>query len=95
MRLKNSSEYKFIGFERSRTKNKKYDAVLKNRKTGKNKRVPFGDKRYEHYKDSTGLHLFSHLNHGDTKRRTRFRKRHHKNAKHKFSSAYFSYYFLW
>lgn len=36
--------------------------------------VPFGDRRYEHYYDRTGL-LPDHLNHGDPKRRRNYLRR--------------------
>ena len=38
-------EYKLLGYRKSKTKHKKYDAVLENKKTGKIKYVPFGDNR--------------------------------------------------
>lgn len=93
--LKNPNEYKFLKFRKSQTKNKKYDAILINKKTKKEKIIPFGDKRYEQYKDSTGLNLYTFKNHLDTKRRTNYRKRHARTSKNKFSSSWFSYYFLW
>lgn len=52
MKLRSPNNYKFVRFESSNTKGKKYDAVLQNKKTGKPKRVPFGAKGYEQYKDS-------------------------------------------
>lgn len=36
--------------------------------TPSGRKVHFGDKRYEHYKDTTGLGKYSHLNHNDNKR---------------------------
>lgn len=52
------TKYKFINFENSHIKTKKYNAVLQ-KKTGKYVRVPFGARGYEQYKDSTGLGLYS------------------------------------
>ena len=49
--IENPDNYKFIKFRKSKSKNKKYDAILKNRLTGREKTVPFGDNRYQHYKD--------------------------------------------
>ena len=92
--IKNPNDYEFVKFIKSNSKNKKYDAILKNKKTNRFKTVPFGDKRYQHYKD-TALGIYSNLNHLDKKRRRSFRNRHYNNSKNKFSSGYFSYYYLW
>jgi hypothetical protein len=40
--------------------------------------IHFGDNRYEQYKDSTPLKLYSHLNHGDKVRRRNYFIRHSK-----------------
>lgn len=93
--LKDPFKYRLIKFEKSNTKHKKYDAILKHIGNGKIKRIPFGDKRYEQYKDSTGLDLYSHKDHGDRKRLQSYRMRHAKTAKNKFSSSWFSWHFLW
>ena len=53
-------EYDLIGFIKSKTKNKMYDAVLKSKK-GKLAKVPFGDKRFENYWDFGSVFLFSRL----------------------------------
>jgi hypothetical protein len=76
-------------------KNYKYTAIIKDKK------VNFGDKRYEHYHDKIGL--YSHLDHNDKKRRASYRKRHSailtKDGKKaisiKYSPAWFSYKYLW
>ena len=76
-------------------KNYKYTAIIKDKK------VNFGDKRYEHYHDKIGL--YSHLDHNDKKRRANYRKRHSailtKDGKKaisiKYSPAWFSYRYLW
>jgi hypothetical protein len=93
--VKNPQNYKFIKFVKSKTKYKKYDVILKNKKNNKIKTIPFGDKRYQQYKDSTGLKLYSKLDHNDKNRRRLFRLRHAKTSKKKFSSSWFSYRFLW
>lgn len=93
--VKNPNDYTLVKFKKSKTKNKKYDAIIKHRITKKLKTIPFGDVRYEHYQDSTGLGEYSHLNHFDKKRRKNYRLRHNKTAKNKFSSSWFSYYYLW
>jgi hypothetical protein len=87
--------YTLGGFQKSKTKNKKYDAMLVNKTSGKVIRVPFGDSRYEQYKDSTGLGLYSNRDHKDMKRREAYRKRHQGEQNNKYSSGWFSWYYLW
>lgn len=95
MRIDNPEDYKLLGFRKSKTEGKKYDAILENKITKKIKHVPFGDKTMQHYKDVTPLKLYSHLDHNDKQRRDNFRSRHGENAKYKFSSAYFAQKYLW
>lgn len=95
MKILDPSNYEFIKFEKSKVKNKKYNAVLFNKKWGREKRVPFGDVRYQHYKDSTGLNLYSDLDHNDIRRRDRYLKRHYKDKDNEFSSGYWSAKYLW
>lgn len=67
-----------------------------NKATGREVHVPFGDKNYEHYKDTTGLGLYSNLNHLDSKRRTAYRIRHAKDAKEGYySPGAFAMRYLW
>lgn len=82
-------------FEESTKQNKKYDAILRHKKTGHYVRVSFGDIRYEHYKDRTSLKLYSHLDHGDRDRQANYLSRHAKDKDVKFSSGYFSAKYLW
>jgi hypothetical protein len=91
----NPNNFKLVGFRKSKTKNKKYEAMLENKKTEKIKFIPFGDKRYEQYQDKTGLDVYSHKNHNDKKRRELYRKRHEGEDKNKFSSGYFAMKYLW
>lgn len=95
MILINPTNYKFIEFQKSKTKNKKYDAIMMNMKTNKIKRVPFGDVNYKQYKDATPLKLYKHLDHNDIKRRELYRKRHEGEDKNKYSSGYFALKYLW
>lgn len=94
-------DYAFKKFEKSKRKGKKYNAVLLNKKTKREVRVPFGGiypdgKPYEQYEDSTGLGLYTNYNHRDEKRRENYRKRHKGFLKDGFYSAsYFSYFYLW
>jgi hypothetical protein len=91
----NKADYKLVRFEKSKAKNKKYAAILKD-KEGKERRVNFGDIRYEHYKDSTPLKLYSKLDHNDKERRRLYRARHKGYLdKDKYSPAYFSWFYLW
>lgn len=91
-----TSEYRLMGFRRSKTNHKKYDAILKDKKTGLLTHIPFGDTRYEQYKDSTGVGLYSGKDHGDAKRRALYRQRHEKDLKSDhYSAGYFSYHYLW
>ena len=86
-------EYKLMGFEIGKG-NKKYNALLKEKKTGKIKKISFGDKRYQQYEDKA-LKIYSHLNHYDKKRRDLYRSRHKNDKLNEYSSGFFSYYFLW
>ncbi len=95
MIVKNPNNYRLLGFEQSNTQNKKYDAILQNKTTKAIKKVPFGDVRYQQYRDSTPLKLYKHLNHNDKERRRLYRARHEKDMSNKFSSGYFSSKFLW
>lgn len=94
MKVENPQNYTFKGFEKSRTDGKKYDAILVNKTTKREKRVPFGAKGYEHYKDKA-LGLYSKDNHLDPKRRALYRKRHQGEDKAKYSSGYFAWKYLW
>lgn len=47
---------------------KKYTAIVQNKKTKKIRRINFGDRRYQQYKDRTDLQLYASLNHNDRKR---------------------------
>lgn len=56
------------------------------------KNVDFGDIRHSHYKDSTPLKLYSHLDHGDMKRLHNYYMRH---AKNNGPAAFLSKHYLW
>lgn len=90
------SQYKLLGFEKSKTKNKMYDAIIQNNKTKRLIKVPFGSSIHKNYSDKTGLNVYPHLIHGDKKRRTNYRKRHKVYLKKGYySPSYFSWVFLW
>ena len=66
---------RIINFKRG-TNHKKYKAIIENKKSGKKRTLQFGDNRYEQYKDSTGLGLYTHKNHSDLQRRRNYFNRH-------------------
>ena len=51
---------------------KKYTAFIRNKKTHKIRRINFGDRRYQQYKDRTPLHLYNKLNHCTRKRQENY-----------------------
>jgi len=86
---------------------KKYTAIFTDPVSKKQKRVHFGDRRYQHFKDSVpksrGGRIWSKLDHGDANRRKNYRKRHagmkckdgRRCIDKKYSPSWFSYYYLW
>lgn len=89
-------DYTFLRFEKATAKDKKYNAVLQNNKTKREKRIPFGCSFMENYQDKTGLNLYPQLIHGDPVRRKAFQSRfHHLLKDGYYSAAYYSYYYLW
>ena len=65
--------------------------------------VHFGDNRYQHFKDTSPLKLYSNLNHNDPKRKKNYLSRHHKTTSKtealkntpKTSAKYWATKFLW
>jgi hypothetical protein len=55
---------------------KKYTAYVKNKNTKKIRKLNFGDKRYQQYKDRTPLQLYKNKNHGTIKRMQNYYSRH-------------------
>ena len=55
---------------------KKYTAFIRNKKTHKIRKINFGDRRYQQYKDRTPLHLYKSLNHNNRKRMQNYFSRH-------------------
>lgn len=103
MILLNPERYKLLGFEKSKYKDKKYDAILSDFKVYdlgegnsgyKLKRIPFGTLNYAQYEDKA-LGLYSNLNHYDKKRKQLYKARHAKDINNLFSSGYFSNKYLW
>jgi len=85
-------------FKKSTRKGKKYMVKSKSGKW-----IHFGSSEMQHFKDSTGLGLYTHLNHNDKERRKRYlaRAKGIKNKKGELtwnnpeSANYFSVKFLW
>lgn len=90
-----SDQFRLIRFERSRTKGKKYDAIIEDVKTKRTQRVPFGQIGYDQYFDSTGKKLYSRFDHKDPERRKNYLARHEKTRHKKHSASYYSAVFLW
>ena len=55
---------------------KKYTAVVRNKKTKKTRKIHFGDRRYQQYKDRTKLKLYKNKNHGTRRRMENYFSRH-------------------
>ena len=55
---------------------KKYTAVVMNKQTKKTRKIHFGDRRYQQYKDRVALGLYTRKNHGTRKRMQRYFLRH-------------------
>jgi len=66
---------KIIKFEKG-PRDKKYTVYVKDIKTKKIRKINFGDKNYEQFKDSTPLHLYKNKNHLTKKRRDNYFLRH-------------------
>lgn len=89
-------DHRFLKFEKSTTRGKKYDAILQRIQDGKVIRVPFGEIGYEQYQDSTGLDLYSKFDHKDPNRRILYHERHRNDIlKGMYSPGFFSMQYLW
>ena len=91
--IENPNAYVLKGFRPSQTKNKKIDAILQNKETGKTKVVPFGQKGSTTYQNKTGVQV--DRIHSDPVKRTAYRARHKGEDRKKYSSGYFAYVYLW
>ena len=87
-------KYTFIGFERSHLPAKKYNAILKNKTTSREVKVPFGAIGYEQYKDRA-LGLYSSQDHKNTSRRARYIARHSGDINKAYSPSWFALKYLW
>lgn len=93
----NANDYNFEKFVKANRKDKKYIAILRNKKTKRTKSVSFGSSLHENYKDDTGLNAYPQLMHGDINRLELYRKRHagEGDQSRKFTPGWFSWWFLW
>ena len=64
---------------------KKYRAVVESKEDGSTRVLSFGHKKYGQYKDRIGL--YSHLDHGDPKRRRSYFARHSGGIKTKAAAV--------
>ena len=55
---------------------KKYTALVEDKETKKTRKISFGARDYEQYKDSTPLKLYKNKDHGDAERRRNYFSRH-------------------
>ena len=92
------SDWRLLGFKKSQAKGKKYSALIQHKKNDRIRTINFGSttKPNQQYRDSTGLGLYSHLDHGDKERKKRYISRHKVFIRDKhYSAGYFSMRYLW
>ena len=90
-----SDRFRFVKFQKSKSRNAKYDAIIEDVKTLRKQTIPFGDNSYQQYRDDTGLKIYSRLDHNDKKRKASYLARHEKTRYKKWSASWFSSVFLW
>lgn len=90
-----SKEYKLIGYEKAADGVKKLVAILKNKKTGREVKIKFGQKGSNTYRDQT--EIGGDPTHHDPKIRANYRKRHagEGDISKKYSAGWLSYHILW
>ena len=90
-----ADRFRFIKFQKAKDPSKKYEAIIEDVKTRRRQRVPFGSSSFQQYRDSTGMRIYSRLDHNDEKRRQNYLARHEKTRHKKWSPSWFSSVFLW
>ena len=65
-----------VSINKSNRTGKKYKAIIEDTNTKKLRTIHFGALGYQHYRDSTKIKLYSHLNHNTLKRRDNYYSRH-------------------
>lgn len=93
--LLKADEWALVRFEKSKKKDKKVQAILKNKKTGAVKILPFGQAGSSTYHNLTKIG--NDPIHQDLKRREAYRRRHYGegSASRKWSPGYLSWWYLW
>jgi len=87
---------------------KKYTVIVKDKKTKKTRKIHFGDRRYQQYKDRTPLKLYKNKNHNTRKRMRNYFSRHSgtkkrgkaikkekRKSKGKYNAKILSHIYLW
>jgi hypothetical protein len=89
-------EWELMAFQKASRDDRKYSAILRENHTGRTVEVQFGRPGFWHYKDSTGLGLYTKHDHLNQARRERFRERFgHYIVPQMYDPGYFSYHYLW
>ncbi len=86
-------DYDLMGFRISNNPQKKYEAILRNKKSNEFKYISFGSRLHGQYFDQIGH--YSNLNNLDTERRRLYRLRHQHDDRKSYSPSYFSWRYLW
>jgi len=95
---RNDMKYMLMKITNSKDGNKKYDAHIANTENGKITIIPFGNINKRHYRDTTALRTYKHLDHWDLKKRDEYietNKKKFEGEKNKFTSDYFTAKFLY
>jgi hypothetical protein len=96
--IRNDMKYMLMKITNSKDGNKKYDAHIANTENGKMTIIPFGNINKRHYRDTTALRTYKHLDHWDLKKREDYineNKKKFEGIKNKFTSDYFTARFLY
>jgi hypothetical protein len=98
---------RLLSLSKSTRKGKKYVALVQTA-SGKTRKVHFGGRGYDQYRDTTGLGHYSHRDHGSARRRRNYFTRHsgvatkgkalaieRRRAKGRITPKLLSHEFLW
>ena len=92
------SDYDLIDIQISKVRNKKYDALIRNKRTGEIVKVSFGSRNplMQQYRDTTPLKYYKVLDHNDQNRKKQYQQRFKsKYNPDYYSSTSLSWEFLW
>ena len=90
-----ADRFRLLKFTRSKSMFNKYDAILQDKITLKTGRVPFGNSRMGHYRDDTGLKIYSKMDNRNEKQRTEYLKRHEDTRLKIWSPSWFCAVYLY